>query len=221
MGTVEVRELSVRAGAGGAGGAALRRADLAVASGETVLLLGDAGVPTLLRVVAGLVAPASGSVRVDGDDLTGRAAAEVAGRGVVLVPAGWRAFGGLTVRENVLVGARGHAARADAALALVPLAPGLVAGTLDPAGERVLALAVALARRPRVLLVEGLGGSPAVLHAAGERGVASVVGERAAFDGREVVVPDGVDPDAYDRVLVVRGGAVRQRPVAARTEGAY
>jgi ABC-type branched-subunit amino acid transport system ATPase component len=205
MGTIEVRELSVRTRPG-----ALRRMDLAVGSGETVLVLGDASGSTLLRAVAGLVAPALGSVRVDGEDLTGRGVADVAAYGVRIVAGGWRPFGGLTVRENVLVGARGHAGVAEEVLALLPLSPDAPAGALDDAAERQLAVAVALARRPRVVLVEGLrGGSPAALHAAGERGVASVVAERASFAGRNAVVPDGVDPEAYDRVLAVRNGVLR------------
>ncbi|HWL37190.1 MAG TPA: ATP-binding cassette domain-containing protein [Frankiaceae bacterium] len=217
MGTVEVRELSVRTRPG-----ALRRMDLAIGSGQTVLVMGDASGSTLLRTVAGLVAPALGSVRVDGEDLTGRAAADVAAYGVRIVTAGWRAFGGLTVRENVLVGARGHADVADDVLALVPLAPGALAGALDEAGERQLAVAVALARRPRVVLVDGLrGGSPAGLHAAGLRGVTSVVAERASFAGRTVVVPDGVDPAAYDRVLAVRNGVLREWQRPAPVADAY
>lgn len=209
MGTVEVRELSVRAGQ-----VVLRRADLVLPSGAVVAVVGDAGARALVRTVAGVLSPMSGALRVAGEDVTGRPAADVAARGVVLVPAGWTAFGTLTVGENVLVGARGDGSVAGEVLARLPLSPAAAAASLDPADTRVLAVAVALARQPRVLLVDGLAAVGAaaarsVLSAVRASGATTVVAERASFAGRAVVPPDGFDPAAYDRVLVARGGALR------------
>lgn len=205
MSILHVRELSVRAE-----GATLRGVELWAAAGEVVLVLGDEGASLLLRTVAGVLNPAAGAVRVDGDDLTGRAAADAAARGVVLVPAAWAAYGGLTVRENVLVGAYGDPATAQAALAASALPPDRPADALDPVEERVLAVTVALARRPRVLLVDGLGAATGpALAAARAAGVTAVVAERTEFAGRVPEVPDGIDVGAYDRTYVVRNGLVR------------
>jgi ABC-type branched-subunit amino acid transport system ATPase component len=206
MSTLEVRELTVRAA-----GAALRRADVSAGTGELVLLAGDAGASTLLRTAGGVVVPAAGSVRVDGDDTTRLPYADVAARGVALVPAGWAAFGALTVRENVLAAARGDLARADEVLAGVPLPGARLAGALGAAEVRLLAVAVALARGPRLMLVDGLGGDAAlaVLRAACDRGLAAVVAERAAFDGRVPLLPGWLEPGTFDGVYGVRGGLVR------------
>lgn len=84
---------------------ALEDFDLQVAAGETVVLLGPAraGAATALRVLAGLVCPTTGTVRVDGRDLTGVGPAE---RGTALVPRGFGLFPHLRVAENIAFGVR-------------------------------------------------------------------------------------------------------------------
>jgi ABC-type branched-subunit amino acid transport system ATPase component len=212
LGTLEVRELTVRAGR-----ARLRAADLAVRSGEVVAVVGDAGVRLLVRAAAGVLAPAAGAVRVDGEDTAPASAADLAARGVVLVPAGWRPFADLTLFENLRVGARGDAPVAHGVLGRLRLPSDKAARGLDDGAARTLAVGVGLARRPRLLLVEGLRGADparvlgAVRAAAGE-GLAAVVAERVAFEGRDPVLPPGLDPAAFDRVLVVRGGRLRPWP---------
>ena len=214
MSGLAVRELSVRAG-----DAALRRAELVVGAGEVVAVVGDGGASALVRTVGGLLAPVAGSVRVAGEDLTGLPAAEVAARGVALVPAEWVPFADLSVAQNVLVGAWGDAAAAERALAALPLDPARLAGGRDAGDTRVLAVAVALARQPRLLVVDGLAavaGAPrcrAVLAAVRVAGVPTVVAETAALSGRGAELPGGLE--AADRVLVARGGTLRPwRPPA-------
>ncbi len=212
----EVRELSVRSG-----GAVLRGADLAVATGEVVGLLGDGGGSLLLRTAAGLLAPAYGVVRVDGEDVTGRPAADVATLGVTLLPAGRRATGALTVLENLRLGAgsafRRAAARDERAARVIGWFPGLRAGDraagLGAGDQALLALAVALARRPRVLLLDGLA---ADLGAAGYAAALAAVRAAAAEGELTVVVADADGPDraALDRVFLVRGGRLRAWPPA-------
>ncbi|HVF20925.1 MAG TPA: ATP-binding cassette domain-containing protein [Mycobacteriales bacterium] len=207
MSTIEVRELSVRGAAG-----TLRRVELYVAAGEVVAVVGDASARALLRTVGGVVAPASGAVRSAGEELTGRSAAEVAARGVVLVPSGWTPFADLTVGENVLVGARGDRAAAAEVLGRLPaLRSDAAVASLDAAEARTLAVAVGLARRPRVLLVDGLAGvmgaaaARVVLAAVRAAGVTALVAEVVAGPAARGTV----EPAAYDRVLVARGGVVR------------
>src|SRR5439155_1758559 len=80
---------------------------LSVGAGEIVALLGPngAGKSTLLNCVAGLVRPRSGAIRWDGQDLRTLGAHLIVERGVALVPEGRRLFGGMTVQENLELGA--------------------------------------------------------------------------------------------------------------------
>ena len=85
---------------------ALRALSMHVDAGEIVALLGanGAGKSTTMRVISGLVSPASGSIRFDGRDI-GTLRPEVIVRlGVAHVPEGRRVFPGLTVKENILLG---------------------------------------------------------------------------------------------------------------------
>ncbi len=86
----------------------LRDVNLQIARGETIGLMGRNGMgkSTLLKTIMGLVKPQSGSVRVAGADMTGRAPYEIAQRGVAYVPEGRGIFGNLSVRENLHMAAR-------------------------------------------------------------------------------------------------------------------
>ncbi|NML43882.1 ABC transporter ATP-binding protein [Ramlibacter sp. G-1-2-2] len=75
-----------------------------VKAGEVVTLLGRNGMgkSTTVKSVTGLLAPRRGSVRLAGQELTGRAPHRVARTGIGLVPEGRRVFPNLTVRENLV-----------------------------------------------------------------------------------------------------------------------
>ena len=79
--------------------------DLTVAGGEILAILGPngAGKTTTLRVISGLMRPTAGNLLLDGHDLTGAAAEELARVGVCLIPEGRGIFPNLTVRENILM----------------------------------------------------------------------------------------------------------------------
>jgi branched-chain amino acid transport system ATP-binding protein len=81
----------------------LRDVALRIAPGETVALLGRNGVgkTTTLKSIVGWVPPRSGSVRLDGIELTGRDMMSIARHGVSLVPEERRIFTNLTVAENL------------------------------------------------------------------------------------------------------------------------
>ena len=81
--------------------------DLEIERGTIVCLIGSngAGKSTLLRTLSGLIAPKSGRVRFDGRDLAGAPPHVVVAAGLAHVPEGRRLFKGLTVRDNLLLGA--------------------------------------------------------------------------------------------------------------------
>jgi branched-chain amino acid transport system ATP-binding protein len=81
--------------------------DLTVESGSIVCLVGSngAGKSTLLRTISGLIAPSSGHVHFGKRDLTGATPDEILRAGIAHVPEGRRLFKGLTVRDNLLLGA--------------------------------------------------------------------------------------------------------------------
>jgi len=99
---LEVSGLTTRYGAI----AALRDASLTVGSGEVVGLIGPngAGKTTLLNTIAGLLQPESGTVRFDGNEITGGAPEAMLRQGLALVPEHRRIFTDLTVEENLLIG---------------------------------------------------------------------------------------------------------------------
>ena len=100
---LEVRGLKVAYG----GINAVKGIDLEVRAGELVALIGanGAGKTTTLKALAGLVAPAGGSVRYDGADVTGTPSFELVRHGLALVPEGRGVFPRLTVAENLAMGA--------------------------------------------------------------------------------------------------------------------
>jgi branched-chain amino acid transport system ATP-binding protein len=151
----------------------LRGIDLEVGDGRALAVLGPrgAGKTTLARAITGVIRPRAGTITYDGrrlDRLSPKAIVKV---GVVGVPQGRRIFPGLTVLDNLRVGAvtrgREGASGVDWALGLFP---GLRAQAYRPAGalpvgeQQVLALARALVSRPKLLVVDELsaGVSPAL-----------------------------------------------------------
>ena len=81
--------------------------ELEVGDAEVVALVGSngAGKTTLLRAISGMLRPTSGDVRIDGSSLVGRLPERVVRAGIAHVPEGRRLFPGLTVRENLEIGA--------------------------------------------------------------------------------------------------------------------
>jgi branched-chain amino acid transport system ATP-binding protein len=81
--------------------------DLAVGAGQIVCLLGGnaSGKPTTMKIILGLVKPASGSLRLDGQPINGLPTPQIVRRGVGSVPEARRLFGEMSVRENLLMGA--------------------------------------------------------------------------------------------------------------------
>jgi len=155
---------------------ALFGVSLEIERGEAVALLGANGVgkTTVARVATGLLAPTAGTVRVEGVDLTGRAAHRFARAGIAHAPEGRSVFATLTVEENLRLSFRrslGRAAAADAVARAFELFPALAerhrqtAGTLSGGQQRILAMARVIVEEPLVLVADelSLGLAPIVV----------------------------------------------------------
>jgi branched-chain amino acid transport system ATP-binding protein len=139
----------------------LRDVSLVVPDHGVVALLGPngAGKTTLLRVASGLLAPSSGSMLLDGDDVTGAAADALARRGVCHVPEGRGVFPTMTVRDNLrLQSPRDLDLERLAAISRVFPRLGdriaQTAGTLSGGEQQMLALAHAYLAAPSVILLD-------------------------------------------------------------------
>ena len=86
---------------------ALRGVSLKVEQGQVVTLLGSngAGKSTTLRAISGLAKPAAGEILFDGKSIVGLGPEAIVRLGISHVPEGRRVFPGLTVKENIMLGA--------------------------------------------------------------------------------------------------------------------
>lgn len=169
---LQVRDLSVAYGPV----TALRRVSLEVPTGEIVAVLGPngAGKSTLLKTIAGLLAPADGSIIYEGEPIGGMRPESVVRKGICLVPEGRLVFPGLSVGENLRVGALSRPAdrTIDEDLKrMFEMFPVLgerarqQAGTLSGGEQQQLAIARGLMSRPRLMMLDepSLGLAPIVV----------------------------------------------------------
>jgi branched-chain amino acid transport system ATP-binding protein len=138
---------------------------LSVGDGEIVSLVGSngAGKTTLLRVISGVIPAAEGRITFDGKDLGGLRPEQVVRRGIAHVPEGRHLFAGLTVRENLVIGAyarkNGQAEDLDRIVSLFPrLAERMdqIAGSLSGGEQQMCAIARGLMSKPKLLMVDEL-----------------------------------------------------------------
>jgi branched-chain amino acid transport system ATP-binding protein len=147
-----------------------------VQPGEAVALVGPngAGKTTIARVASGLIAPTSGTITVDGAEITGKQAFEFARAGVAHAPEGRSVFGTLTVEENLTLsinrirGRRGVKAGLNEAFDLFPRLGdrrNQTAGTLSGGEQRMLAMARVLVDAPKLLIADelSLGLAPTIV----------------------------------------------------------
>jgi branched-chain amino acid transport system ATP-binding protein len=161
MALLEVNDIHAHYG----GIEALSGVSLYVDKGEVVTLIGSngAGKSTTLRAITGLTPASSGSVVIDGEDVTRVPAHEIVDRGIALSPEGRHCFSRMTVRENLDLGA--YRRRKDTSVAedlerVFELFPRLKerekqkAGTMSGGEQQMLAIGRALMAKPKILLLD-------------------------------------------------------------------
>jgi branched-chain amino acid transport system ATP-binding protein len=137
----------------------LHGVSLRVGAGEAVALLGrnGAGKTTVIRSIVGFTAPREGRIVFDGDPIRGWPPHRIARRGVALVPQGRRIFSPLSVRENLLIGARADGWTLERVFDLFPRLrerQTQAGGTLSGGEQQMLAIGRALLTNGRLLLLD-------------------------------------------------------------------
>jgi len=137
----------------------LHGVSLRVAPGEAVALLGrnGAGKTTAIRSIVGFTPPRAGRVLFEGQAIERWPAYRIARRGLALVPQGRRIFAPLSVRENLLLGARSAGWTLERVFGLFPRLrerQAQLGGTLSGGEQQMLAIARALLTNGRLLLLD-------------------------------------------------------------------
>ena len=166
---LEIKDLYVRYGMI----EAIKGISFEVRDGEIVTLIGSngAGKTTTMHAISGLLKPASGSIMLDGVELTKTPNHKIVSMGLAQVPEGRRVFAQQTVEENLLLGAYARKDKDGIQKDLehvYDLFPRLLerkkqlAGTLSGGEQQMLAMARALMSRPKILLMDepSMGLSP-------------------------------------------------------------
>jgi branched-chain amino acid transport system ATP-binding protein len=166
---LEVEGLDVRYGRTHA----VAGATLAVAEGEIVAVLGanGAGKSSLLKAILGTVRPAAGRIRFRGQDITAAGVPQRIRDGLVLVPEGRRILVGMTIHENLLLGAGLRGDRATLPREIdgiydrfsnLAARRDMPAAVLSGGEQQMLAIGRAMLARPRLMMLDepSLGLSP-------------------------------------------------------------
>ncbi|AWJ86374.1 MULTISPECIES: urea ABC transporter ATP-binding subunit UrtE [Azospirillum] len=189
--------------------------DFTVAPNEIVAIMGRNGMgkTTLMKSLMGIVPARSGAIRIGGDEITGLKSYERVAKGVAYVPQGRMIFPTMTVQENIETGLSVHGGRSVPG-DLYELFPVLLemkgrrGGNLSGGQQQQLAIARALATKPKVLLLdeptEGI--QPSII-----REMARTLRRIRDEKGLSIIVSEQVLSfalDIADRVLVIENGEI-------------
>ncbi len=197
---------------------ALTGATFQIRSGEALAILGPngAGKSSMARAISGLVPATSGSVRLNGTDITSIAPHRIRQAGVVHLPEGRGVFRRLSVMDNLkmaTIGMHGHQARQDAVERVFEFFPTLagrqrqIAGSLSGGEQQMLSVARSIVTAPTLLIADelSLGLAPLLvdsvfegLSAAREAGVTVIIIEQYVHRALELA----------DQCLVLQRGEV-------------
>ena len=158
---LEVKNLSVHYGMI----QAVRNVDFTVNEGEIVSLIGanGAGKSTILKTLSGLIHPSEGEIVYLGENIASTSAKKIVEKGLVQVPEGRHVFPGLTVKENLEIGAFLRKDKEEiqkdmeAVFERFPILKERKdqdAQTLSGGEQQMLAMGRALMSRPKLLLLD-------------------------------------------------------------------
>lgn len=196
---------------------AVRGIGLSLLPGKVTLVLGPngAGKSTTLGAVAGTVTPTSGTVSLDGEDLTGRSPHRVIRSGIALVPEGRRVFGPLSIEENLRLGGytsskevvRRTMSRVYDMFPILHERRRSAAGLLSGGEQQMLAFGRAMMSEPTYMMLDepSMGLAPAVVDVIVEK-----VGQLAADGIGILMVEQNTEAglEIADEVKVVARGSV-------------
>ena len=158
---LEIQDLAVSYGAI----RALQGISFHVSEGEIVTLIGanGAGKSTTLKTISGLLHPAAGQIRYEGEEIAGKPADLIVRKGIVQVPEGRKIFAPLTVRENLEMGAYTRQGRSEIQQSMQRVFASFprleerldqLGGTLSGGEQQMLAMGRALMAQPKLLLMD-------------------------------------------------------------------
>ena len=158
----------------------LRDINFKIFEGDLVAMIGSngAGKTTLMKTISGLLPSTQGDVLFNGTSIAGKNSAEIVRLGVTQTPEGRRIFSGLTVEENLRIGAFARKEQSRESLSadldkVYGYFPRLnerrnqLAGTMSGGEQQMCAIGRALMGRPRLLMIDelSLGLAPIIVEA--------------------------------------------------------
>ncbi|MGH8910972.1 MAG: ABC transporter ATP-binding protein [Acidimicrobiia bacterium] len=179
---------------------------LDVEEGRTYCIIGPngAGKSTLLKVIAGILAPRSGSIRFLGEDVGGLRPDQLLGKGICFVPQDQSLFPKMTVRQNLVMGAFLESdrntvrQRTDEIFEQFPILAeraNQAAGTLSGGQQQILLMGRALMIKPKLMMIDepSLGLAPQaadqvfeLIAGLGARGITALLVEQSVERGLNV-----------------------------------